>query len=287
MTFRTLLSAIWIAGLLVAAGSAEDWEAMHREMLDEVGNLASEYFGEDSLEDTSLPPPLPFVTRASFPSMIVVGFTGGVQRKDSRASGVALLRNSLEAHAGGHNEVLPLTFNNFHWRQAVSQVLESVRAARREADFLPGLDQPLIVAYGHSWGAGAIRKFAQELRKDGVEISLAIYIDSISWGNPRVPDNVRYAANFYQRAGILKGFPFRGKSKLIPEDPEATHILGNYRVTPRTSIGRWSWNIFKPLLYKQHHRIAHDPRLEKYLMEIVNRNLALLDRTLAASELAD
>lgn len=287
MTFRTLFAAIWMAGLLVAAGAAEDWEAMHREMLDEVGDLASEYFGEEEVEHIALPVPLPFATRSSSPSMIVVGFTGGVQPRDSRASGVALLRNSLETHLSGQNEVLPLTFNNFRWRRAASQVLESVRAARRESDFLPGLAQPLIVAYGHSWGAGAIRKFARELKEEGVEISLAIYIDSISWRNPRVPNNVRYAVNFYQRAGVLKGLPLRGKSKLIPEDEQATRILGNYRITPQTTVGRWSWNILKPLLYKQHHRIAHDPRLEKYLVEIVNRNLALLDRNLAALDPAD
>jgi hypothetical protein len=51
-------------------------------------------------------------------------------------------------------------------------------------------------------------------------------------------------------------------------------------------MGRWSWNIFKPLLYKQHHRIAHDPRLESYLLEVVNRKLALLGRSLAIAEAA-
>ena len=129
--------------------------------------------------------------------------------------------------------------------------------------------------------------FARELKKEGVEISLAIYIDAFSWRNPRVPDNVRYAVNFYQRSGILKGFPMRGKSKLIPEDAQATLVLGSYQIKPQTEFWGWSWNLVQPLLYRHHHRIAHDLRLREYLLEIVNLNLSFFNDTVVISELAE
>jgi hypothetical protein len=75
----------------------------------------------------------------------------------------------------------------------------------------------LAVVYGHSWGAGSIAKFARALRKENIAISLAVYIDAFTLRNPRIPNNIRCVVNFYQRSGILRGLPFRGKSELIPE----------------------------------------------------------------------
>jgi len=280
----TLLTGVLVATFPAARACAEDWETIHQEMFEETSRLASEFFVGDWIEDPSPSPSVSVATQFSFPSIIVVGFTGGLEKKDSWASGVTALRNNLEARLEDPNAVLPITFNNLRWRRAASQVLDIVRAARQSNDFLAAMQQPLIVAYGHSWGAGAIAKFARALKKEGVEISLAIYIDAFSWRNPRVPDNVRLAVNFYQRAGIFQGLPMRGKSKLIPEDPQATRVLGSYEIKPHGRIGGRRWNVLKLLLYKQHHRIAHDPRLERFLLEIVNRNLLLLNRTLAVAE---
>jgi hypothetical protein len=207
-----------------------------------------------------------------------VGFTGGIEPKDSGASGVVALRDRVGGHVGDRDEVLPLTFNNFRWRRAATEI-KSLVADIREANAGPTLlPQPLIVVYGHSWGAGSIAKFARELRKENLEVSLAIYIDAFQLRNPRLPDNIRYAVNFYQRSGILRGLPFRGKSKLIPENPERTRILGSYRIDPVTEHWGWSWNPLQPLLYRHHHRIGHDLRLQRYLVEIVNVNLDLLQR---------
>lgn len=284
---RKLLAAILMTVLLPAPVFSQQWDALHWEMLDAFAELATEYFVAGSVA-AAPPAPVPsFADHPIGPSIIVVGFTGGFERNDSKASGVAAMRRGLEAHLEGLNgEVLPLTFNNLRWRRAVTQVLEAVAGARRKKGPFSGIPQPLIVVYGHSWGAASIGKFARELKKENLEISLAVYIDAFSWRNPRVPDNVRYAVNFYQRAGLFRGLPFRGKSKLIANNPQTTHIFGSYRIQPQTDFWGWSWDLFQPLLYRHHHRISHDPRLQQYLLEIVNLKLALLSHAQKASEVA-
>lgn len=279
MSLRKLLRVVLRVFLLVSPLLAEQWDAVHGEMLQALTELSKEYFVTGSAGDPEPPPPASAAIQPTWPWMIVVGFTGGVQKKGSKASGVVAMKGRLEAHLEGQNGVLLITFNNFRWRRATTEVLEIVRTARGEDGSVAGIRQPLIVVYGHSWGAGSIGKFARRLKSEEVEISLAIYIDAVSWRNPRVSDNVRYAVNFYQRAGVLKGLPLRGKSKLIPEDPQATCILGSYRIKPDTELWGWAWNPLQPLVYRHHHRIAHDLRLQKYLLEVVNLKLGLLNRT--------
>ena len=125
------------------------------------------------------------------------------------------------------------------------------------------------MVYGHSWGAGAIAKFARALGREGLDVALAVYIDAFTFRRPRVPENVRYAINIYQRAGLLRGFPLRGKSALVARDPAATVILANLRVTPETGHFGWNWNLVQPMLYRQHHRIGHDVRIARLILDVV------------------
>jgi pimeloyl-ACP methyl ester carboxylesterase len=196
------------------------------------------------------------------PRMIVVGFTGGLEKKESKASGIVALRGLLERRSAAGDTILTLTYNNFHWRRAATQVREAAGAGSAE--------RPTIVVYGHSWGAGAIGKFARRLKKDGLDVALAVYIDAFMWRNPRVPDNVRTAVNFYQRSGMLRGLPMRGKAHLIPDDPDNTYVIGSFQIDPKTEQWGWSWNLLQPLFYRHHHRIAHDLRLKQYLVETLN-----------------
>jgi hypothetical protein len=272
------LSFLLFAGTGALAGATDQWETIHREMREALAELSREYFVREGA------PPGPQDIAASAgeappaPWLVVVGFTGGIEKHDSHASGVVALKSRLEAHFDDSDGVRWLTYNNFWWRKAARDVVEITGKVRAAGGPPAGIKQPLIVVYGHSWGAGSISKFARALAKDKLEISLAIYIDSFTLRNPRVPRNVRNVVNFYQRAGILYGLPMRGKSKVIPEDQEATRVLGNYRIKPQAEFWGWSWNLLQPLLYRQHHRIAHDVRLENYLLEIINLKLSLLQQ---------
>ncbi len=127
---------------------------------------------------------------------------------------------------------------------------------------------------GHSWGAGSVSKFARRLEKENLDVSLAVYIDAVGWRNPRVPSNVRYALNVYQRTGVLRGFPLRGKSRLAVAKGASTEVLGSYRITPQTDHWGWSWNPLQPLFYRQHHRIAHDRRLQAYLRTVATTGVS-------------
>jgi hypothetical protein len=201
---------------------------------------------------------------ANRPSVVVVGFTGGLERRDSRVSGVVRLRRAIAAASGASPDVVVATYSNFHWRRAATDVRRQVVTGASQAS------RPLVLVYGHSWGAGAITKFARALAAHDIEVTLAVYVDAFTLRQPRVPGNVRYAVNLYQRTGILRGLPLRGKKTLRAEDPAFTTVLGSLRVTPRTEHFGWNWNLVQPLLYRQHHRIGHDVRLRDYLVTLVD-----------------
>jgi hypothetical protein len=278
---RFILLLVFLCLFGQSASASDTWDAIHLEMHEALAALSQEYF------DTS--PGSPARIRTDSPGkespllwMVVVGFTGGLDRKDSQASGIVAMRHHLENELGRHGEVLALTYNNFRWRRAAEDIRSAVREAREEGRLPARTRQPLIIATGQGWGAGSISGLAKELAEENLEISLAIYIDCLTWRNPRLPSNVRYAANFYQRSGILFGFPFRGKSKLLARDPDRTTILGSYRISPRTDRWGWSWNVFQPLLYRRHHLMAHDVRLREYLLDIVELQRTALERLAAA-----
>jgi hypothetical protein len=204
------------------------------------------------------------------PRMVVVGFTGGLERQDSRVSGVVRLRKKIDAHVGETTDVTALAYNNFDWRQATHDVLALAREIRDEAGVGARVAPPVVVVYGHSWGGGAITKFARALRHEGLDVALAVYIDAFTLRTPRVPDNVRYAVNIYQRTGIFRGLPLRGKNRVIAESPDDTVILANLRIKPDTEHFGWNWNLVQPLLYRHHHRIGHDVRIQRFLLDLVS-----------------
>jgi hypothetical protein len=258
------LGAAILAGGLLAQGTplrASDtladprWRALHEESRQALSSLKPA---------VALPAGGEAEGRRQLPRMIVVGFTGGLERMDSSVSGVVRLRRTIEAHVGDAPDVVALTYNNFSWRRATGDVLELLQA--RDA----AQSQPIIVVYGHSWGGGAITKFARALRHEALEVSLAVYIDAFTLRQPRVPDNVRYAVNVYQRTGVFRGLPLRGKNALKAESADSTTILANLRVTPDTAHFGWNWNLVQPLLYRHHHRIGHDLRIQRFLLDLVS-----------------
>ncbi len=197
---------------------------------------------------------------------IVVGFTGGRQSATSAASGVVQLRHVLDEQYAHRPDVVAHAYNNRHWKEAAADVVTRVRATAGPT--------PVIVAYGHSLGAGSVTKFARALSDAGLDVTLAIYVDAVSIRNPRVPDNVQFAVNLYQRKGVLRGFPLRGKRILVLEDADRTTVLGSLRIRPHTTRFGWNWNLIQPLFYRHHHLIGHDIRLQDYVLDVLAFSVA-------------
>jgi len=197
---------------------------------------------------------------------IVVGFTGGRQSATSPSSGVVQLRHVLDEQYAHRSDVAAHAYNNRHWKQAAADVVARVRATAGPA--------PVIVAYGHSLGAGSVTKFARALAEADLDVTLAIYVDAVSIRNPRVPGNVQFAVNLYQRKGLLRGFPLRGKRILVLEDEDRTTVLGSLRIRPQTTRFGWNWNLIQPLLYRHHHLIGHDIRLQDYVLDVIAFSVA-------------
>lgn len=249
-----LLMALWTVSAPVWASDHDDaWMALRQRSLEALASL--------SASGAVL---TPAAEKVSTPAVIVVGFTGGLERRDSRVSGVVRMRRAIAEASGASPDVVVATYSNFHWRRAATDVRRLVPAADSATP------RPLVLVYGHSWGAGAITKFARALDAHDIEVALAVYVDAFTLRQPRVPANVRYAVNLYQRTGILRGLPLRGKKALRADDPTFTTVLGSLRVTPRTEHFGWNWNLVQPLLYRQHHRIGHDVRLRDYLITLVD-----------------
>ena len=260
---RLLTSALILACLSIPAAAAADkrrplesdlaWDALHEASRGALAEATRRAPGTGAG---------PSGTDASPPRMILVGFTGGLESRDSAVSGVVRIRDHVEHRLGGAPGVTLRTYNNFRWREAARDVLADARPLIDRAE-----TPPAVVVYGHSWGGGSIGKFARALGAHGVPVALAIYIDAFSVRNPRVPGNVEFAVNFYQRSGLLRGLPLRGKRQLVPES-SGTTLLGSYRIDPQTAHFGWHWNLVQPLLYRHHHRISHDVRLQRYLAEL-------------------
>lgn len=256
------------AGTAVRADEPLDprWEALRRQSRQVVTDLLRQQAAtapESANEIVAAPP-------AS--RIVVIGFTGGLEGADSRVSGVVRLRRRIADHVGNTPNVEARTYSNFAWRKAATEIVAEVRALQPHDGSGPDGRRPappVIVVYGHSWGAGAIGKFARAIDDEGLEIALAVYIDAFTVRKPRVPVNVRTAVNIYQRTGIFRGWPIRGKSGLVARSPETT-ILANLRVTPETRRFGWSWNLIQPLFYRQHHRIGYDARIERLLLDLAS-----------------
>jgi hypothetical protein len=272
-----LASAPSLGGAETRGASDREWEALHRRSRDALAGLAPPAVPALAPPRTACEPGAS-VTR---PKAIVVGFTGGLEGAESGTSGVVRLRREIDERFGAGPEVAALTYSNFRWRGAARDVaalagLPGTGAPAGTGGCGPaggaGSSQPVIVVYGHSWGAGAIGKFARELRRDGLHVTLAVYIDAFTVRRPRVPDNVRFAVNLYQRTGLLRGFPLRGKRTLVAESSASTVVLASLRVTPHTDRFGWNWNLVQPLLFRHHHRIGHDERIREYLLELIEIN---------------
>jgi len=158
-------------------------------------------------------------------SAIVIGFVGGfVHGDDTRHAEVQLAE---KLRAGYSDRVHVRIFENHRRDDAYDAVMKWL-----DSDGNGGISdserrEARIILYGHSWGASAVIALARKLQKQQIPVLLTIQVDSITKPGEDdrvIPANVARAVNFYQSRGILHGLP-----EIVPEDPERTQILGDYR----------------------------------------------------------
>lgn len=82
-----------------------------------------------------------------------------------------------------------------------------------------------VVIVGHSWGGDSAIEIAKKLKKKGICVDLLIQIDSVGWGDSKLPSNVRQGLNLYQTDDRPRGeHPVRGSLNIRLDDSSHTDI---------------------------------------------------------------
>jgi hypothetical protein len=155
---------------------------------------------------------------------IVIGFLGGYVRHDDAVHTTVQVAQSLRQTYP--NAIHVATFENRRLSDAHDLILNLLGAKTAHGLTEKQKNEAHIILYGHSWGACAVVALARQLKGEGIPVVLTVQVDSVSKAgrdDATIPDNVRYAANFYQDKGFI-----RGQHKIVAADASRTTILGNF-----------------------------------------------------------
>jgi hypothetical protein len=142
-----------------------------------------------------------------------------------------------------------------------------------------------LIIYGQSLGGAATLNLCHWLHEKNIPVELAITMDSISLTRPKVPPNVKRAANLYQRD---LGF-IRGHGKLQAQDPSKTQILANirYRYPRGKKIDLESEPWIRRTFMASHLKFEYDPEVwaktEELILEVLVPKRSLLEASQAGA----
>ena len=197
---------------------------------------------------------------------LIVGFVGGyVHADDLRHSEVQLARKLEEAH-GDHVRVE--VFKNRQQTQARKAILQWINGLNSQTR----APHPLIILFGHSWGASALVYLARELGREGVPVALTIQVDSVrkhGEDDSVIPANVTEAINIYQSRGII-----HGRSMIVAADPSRTKILGNLRFEYQKEPAEcraYPW--YDRVFFKGHTSIECDPQVWSHVEQLIEARI--------------
>jgi hypothetical protein len=206
--------------------------------------------------------------RASSTPTIVIGFLGGFVRHDDAVhSTVQVARNLEKAYPAGLDVA---TFENHRMSDAHNLILHLLNHDGHLTD--QQKRSARIILYGHSWGASTVVTLAQRLKAEGIPVLLTIQVDSVAKSGQNdalIPDNVRYAANFYQDKGFI-----RGQQKILAADASRTQILGNFRMdytANPVSCPEYPW--YTRVLMRTHIEIECDPHVWQRVENLIREQL--------------
>jgi len=201
---------------------------------------------------------------------IVIGFLGGYVRHDDAVhTTVQVARDLRQAYP---NAIHVETFENRRLDDAHTLIV-NLLGARSASNLTPEQKRNAhIILYGHSWGACAVVSLARQLHDEGIPVVLTVQVDSVSKAgrdDARIPDNVAYAANFYQDKGFV-----RGQQKIIAEDASRTKILGNfyfdYSANP-IACPQYPW--YTRVFMRSHIEIECDQRVWHRVEDLIREQL--------------
>lgn len=163
-----------------------------------------------------------FVTQAGEPQKAtVVGLLGGFEKSHDPNRGVRKLVLKLRDTPG----IAAESFSNHRPRQTMHYILKSLDSNHDGKLDATEKSGARVILFGQSLGGARVVALARGLRKKGIPVLLTVQIDSVGIRDGRIPDNVRSAANFYQKEILT----FRGEDEIRAADPSKTRILLNQR----------------------------------------------------------
>ena len=209
--------------------------------------LISFGLGGQSLGEVAVARPAPEGAR------VAIGFLGALEKWDDPHRSVRKLTLRLRER-GWQAE----SFSHRNLRTAKKAMVQALdRNGNRRIDRGEAASAKVVI-YGQSMGGGAAVKLAKFLRGKQVPVLLTVQVDSFGARDGLIPDNVRTAANFYQKHRLT----VRGEDHIKAADPTRTRILGNFEYEyPFWKIHTWPETWPRRIFGGAHARMEADPVL--------------------------
>lgn len=163
------------------------------------------------------------------------------------------------------------TFGNHHLVDAKARITQHLDTNHDGTLDQQERRQARLILYGQSLGGAATISLCRWLKKQEIPVRLNVQIDSVGLRDGKIPSNVQEAANLYQR----DFGPIRGQSKIKPEDPKKTRILGNWRYHyPRNKlIDTSEWPLAHRLIVNPHLKMEFDPEVSAKVEDLIATTL--------------
>jgi len=207
---------------------------------------------------------------SALPSTIVIGFMGGmVKRDEPNRSEVQLAARLREQY---QNAAYVDTYKNADWKDAYDKILKLLDVDKNGRLSSEEKQRARIIIFGHSWGASATVTLARELGNMGIPVILTVQVDSVQKMGQRddlIPSNVVEAINYFQPDGFL-----HGRKLIRAEDPARTKILGNQEFSYKhaaLSCKGYPWQ--QRLFAKEHMYIECDPEVWGQIESLIRSRL--------------
>ena len=195
---------------------------------------------------------------------LVLGFLGGRQSWNSSSEGVRRLALELRAMKlpGFHVE----TVENVRRDLALQLVRNALDHDENGTLSDEERESARLILYGQSFGGAAVVKFANQLHQLKIPVLLTIQIDSVGRQDDVVPENVRAAANLFQRNGKI----IRGEPEIRAQNPAKTRIIGNFEFdysNKQIDLSSVPW--YKKIFRSAHTKMNHDPEVWGKVKEMI------------------